>query len=154
MSDRIDLRTEAGQMAWAQLRSLWNTATTQRAPLPSHTQEEGIKNCLSTPQFILLDELRQKAPDVSWDVEKCPFKPERNYKLDILIWENRFAIEVNGGVHRGHKDKWRRDHEKMRYCQLRGWCLVPVTNDEILAAPQTIAMQILGILRQWTSQRM
>ena len=98
----------------------------------------------------LLVLLRQIDSRVPWERDKVVFQ-ERKFRPDLFVRHAKFAVEIDGGVHR-IKTKALEDYEKRHYMMLNGWYVVPIANEQIKNKGWQMAQMVVQLLRQWESK--
>lgn len=108
---------------------------------------EGTKNGTRDYEAELLMLLRQIDPGVPWERNKKVFA-DRDFRPDLFVRASKFAVEVDGGIHRV-KEKALRDYQKRQYMQLQGWYVVAIANEQIKNAGWQMAQMVVRLLREW-----
>lgn len=72
------------------------------------------------------------------------------YKLDLADPVTRTAVEVDGASHKA-RSRRAQDTKKVGFLESRGWYLLRFTNREVLAAPLSIASQVLEAVKSRSS---
>lgn len=74
-----------------------------------------------------------------------PMLPDRHFRADFAHVATKTAVELVGGVHQAHRDKWERDLERGNALALAGWRVVQISaavlhRDPVGAVKLVIAM--------------
>ena len=67
--------------------------------------------------------------------------PVRRWQSDAGLPAHRILVEIDGAVHRVHRDKWERDLEKSNAAQEAGWFILRFTPAQALDGTAALEVQ-------------
>ena len=115
-------------------------------PLPPDV--EGAGRARSASEAFLYRRLETLAPTrgrfkLNADLA-IPFDGRGRMKVDLLCEDSRVAVEVDGALHLGNADAYRRDRHKDRLLQERGYTVLRFLADDLAKDLNLILDAILG----------
>ena len=74
-------------------------------------------------------------------ISQYRWHPVRRWQSDAALPAHRLLVEIDGAVHRVHRDKWERDLEKSNAAQEAGWAILRFTPAQALDGMAALEVQ-------------
>ena len=81
-----------------------------------------------------------KALNIAY-ISQYRWHPVRRWQADAGLPNYRLLVEIDGAVHRVHRDKWERDLEKSNAAQEAGWAILRFTPAQALDGTAALEVQ-------------